>query len=416
MGFRTGLGVVIGGVNAPVLSQSSNQMIVNVPARPDGLRSIVISDASTGSTSTMTDAVIYGAGPNDLIRLVAGANPLTPVGGEAANAIRLAVYGPDNVSPVAGASVSLSAAPAVAFAACAGASSCTVLSDDSGGVSTRVTPLTAGTSTITASLAPASYNPPKIVQAPLVATSSALDLGAVSPYQYLAMSATLDVPLSARVLSNGAPLSGRSVTFGIVNGSGTLNPATVNSDSQGYANTTLHVVALAATVQVFACVEPGDRPCQTFYLTAMDPSLLSLQAVSGGSQRIGWGQSFQPVVFRVVNPAGDIVRGAAVTFSVLISRPQRDPPIIWLGDGIIGRQPAPVILGSTQSVAVSDGSGLVSLTPTTAGFTGPLILQGTVSAGSTTARFQVETFGGQGGFRGVGLKESRGGAQGVAQE
>jgi hypothetical protein len=416
LGFRTGLAVAIGGVNAPVVSQSSNQMIVNVPARPDGLQSILINDATTGSTSTMTDAVTYGAGPNDLIRLIAGTNPPTPIGAEAANAIRIAVFGADNMSPVAGASVSLTAAPAVAFTACGGASSCTVLSDDSGAVSTRITPLTLGTSTITASLAPASYNPPKIVQTPLVATSSALDLGAVSPYQYLALGATLDVPLSARVLSNGAPLSGKSVTFQIVSGSGTLNPATVNSDSMGYANTTLHVTTLAASLQVFACVEPGDKPCQSFYVNAMDGSLLSMQAVSGGSQRIAGGQSFQPVVFRVIDPAGDVVRGAAVAFSVLISRPQRHAPVIWLGDGIIGRQPAPVILASTQSVAVSDGNGIVSLTPTTAGFAGPLILQGTASAGPSAASFQLETFAGQGGFRGMGPKESAGTVHGMPEE
>jgi hypothetical protein len=394
-GFRNGLTVTIGGVNAPVLSQTGSQMLVNAPARADGLQSILISDPTTGSSSSMSNAVTYGAGPNDLIRLIAGTNPPTPVGAEAANPIRIGVFDPDGVSPVAGASVFLSAAPAVAFAACGGAATCTVLSDDSGMVSTRVTPLTVGASTITASLAPASYNPPKIVQATLLATSSVLDIGAVSPNQFLAIGATLDVPLSARVLSSGVPVSGRSVTFRIVSGNGTLIPATANTDSSGYANTTLHVVNLAAALQVAACVEPGDKPCQTFYLNAIDPSIMRLQATSGGSQTITSGQSFQPVVFRVTDSAvpGDLVLGATVSFSVVLMRPQRNAPVVWLGDGIIGKQPAPVILGSTQNTVVSDRNGLVSLTPTTGGFLGPLILQGTALAGQTAVGFQLQSFG-----------------------
>ena len=393
-GFKNGLNVAIGGVNAPVLSQMSNQMIVNAPARPDGLQTITIRDATTGSSSTMTNVVTYGAGSNDLIRLIAGTNPSTPVGAEAVNPIRIGVFGSDGVSPVAGASVSLTAAPAVAFAACGGAVTCTVLSDDSGTVSTRVTPLSVGASTITASLAPSSYNPPKIVQATLQATSSALDIGAISPNQLLAKGATLDVPLSARVLSNGTPLSGRSVTFRIVSGSGTVNQATVNSDSNGYANSTVHVVTVATGLQVAACVEPGDKPCQTFYLNVIDPSTWRLQAVSGGSQTIASGQSFQPVVFRVTDSAipGNVVFGASVDFSVLFLRPEKNAPVVWLGDGIIGKQPAPVILGSTQSTVVSDGSGLVSLNPTTGGYAGPLILQGTAVAGQTATGFQLQTF------------------------
>ena len=75
--------------------------------------------------------------------------------------------------------------------------------------------------------------------------------------------------------------------------------------------------------------------------------------------------------------------------------------MIWLGDGIIGKQPAPVILGSTQSTIVSDGNGLVSLNPTMGGFSGPLILQGTTVAGQTAAGFQLQSFGiMQPGFRG----------------
>lgn len=392
LGFKSGLAVSIGGVNVPVLSRSSNQMIVTAPARADGVQSVVISDPATGSASTMTDAVTYGAGRDDVIRLIAGGNPPTAIGTEAKEPIRIAVYRSDNVSPVVGASVLLSAAPAVAFSACGGAASCTVISDDGGQVITRVTPLTAGVNSITASLAPASYNPPKMVQTTLLGTSSALDLGAVSPTQFIAEGVTLDVPLSTRVLSNGVPLTGRTVNFQIVSGSGTLSLANANSDSKGYANTSVHLVALAADVQLSACVEPGDRPCQTFYLTAVPVLSLIFEAVTGAAQMVTSGQAFQPVTFRVTTSSEDAVRGASVGFYVLIERPRKDEPVVWLGDGIIGKQPAPVILGSTQSSVTSDASGLVSLTPSMGGFVGPLVLQGTVSVGTSVGSFTLQSF------------------------
>src|SRR5262249_48119487 len=148
----------------------------------------------------------------------------------------------------------------------------------------RVTPLSAGASTITASLAPASYNPPQIAATTLVATSSALDFGVVSPNQFVAEGVTMDLPITGRVLSYGVPLSGRSVKFQIVSGTGTLSKETVNSDSKGFVNTTLHLVSFSEEVQVVACVEPGDHPCETMVFAVVPPSMLRLEEVSGTSQ------------------------------------------------------------------------------------------------------------------------------------
>src|SRR5438046_10712722 len=109
----------------------------------------------------MANVLIYGAGPTDTIKLVAGSNPATPGGGEAVNPIRIRVVAADGVIPVSGASVFFTATPAVSFSACNGASSCTVLTDQSGQASTRVTPFTAGTISISAVLAPASHLSPQ---------------------------------------------------------------------------------------------------------------------------------------------------------------------------------------------------------------------------------------------------------------
>lgn len=211
LGFQPNTLVKLGSMNAPQLALSSNQMLVNAPAMQDGLQEIVLSDAPTGAGSTMTGVLTYGAGPSDKIRLVSGSNPATPVGGQAPNPIRIQVVAPDGTTPVAGASVFLTSTPALTFSACSGGVSCTVLTDQTGVVSTQVTVRTAGVMTITAKLAPASYSSPKQVQTTLLGTSSSLDLSLASPYAWIAQGVTVGIPLTARALNNGVPISGTTI-------------------------------------------------------------------------------------------------------------------------------------------------------------------------------------------------------------
>jgi hypothetical protein len=66
------------------------------------------------------------------------------------------------------------------------------------------------------------------VQTTLLATSSAFDISLLSPFAWIAQGATLDLPLVARVLSNGSPVSGSTVTFQVMKGTGSVNPAKCN--------------------------------------------------------------------------------------------------------------------------------------------------------------------------------------------
>jgi hypothetical protein len=88
-GFQANTGVTIGSGNAPPLATSANQIFVTASAQADGVQNITLTDPPTGATSILTDVVTYGAGPNDTLRLVAGANPRTPVGGQAPNPIQV---------------------------------------------------------------------------------------------------------------------------------------------------------------------------------------------------------------------------------------------------------------------------------------------------------------------------------------
>ena len=393
LGFRSNTAVSIAAANVPLLALSANQITATAPAMADGLQSLALSDPATGSASLMTDALTYGAAADDIIRLIAGSNPATPVGGEAPNPIRVQVFAADGFTSVTGASVLFTATPAVSFSACGGGGNCTLLSDESGQVSTRVTVLTAGVMTISAALAPASYPIPQQVQTTLMGVSSALDLVLASPFAWIAQGATVDVILTARVLSNGAPLGGQVVDYQFMKGAGTLSANTTTTDINGYSMTMLTLSALAGDVQVSACVEPGDKPCQSFYATAVPASALRLEPVAGSVQVVGTGENFQPVTVRVTDSSmpPNPVRGADVIFESVVTRPSRSAPILTTGETIITHNAMPIILSSSQASVPSDANGLATIQPSAGGLQGSTLTVGTTTAGTSTLQFTLES-------------------------
>jgi hypothetical protein len=376
-GFRPGLTLTAGNVPLTLLSTSTKEMVATTTAVPDGTVTLTIADPVTGSTATLQSALTFGAGPNDVILLAQGGNPSTPVGGQAPSPIRVAVATPDGVSPVSGATVQWSATNSARLSACNGASTCPALTDESGQAETRVTVGAVGTITITASLAPASYSPPKTVQATVSGTSSAKDLALFAPKVWVAQGATVDVPFTARLLANGAPLSGQTLSWQIGIGSGTLTPASAATDGDGYGRTTLHLNSLAGDVQGTVCLMPGNNPCQTFYVVQVAPSVLKLQPVSGSLQIIRVGQAFQPISLRVTNSATppNPVMGASVTFQSLIFLPDEDSPVETSGDGGISQHPMKVLLRSSSNAVATDANGLVTLQPSLGGFSRPLEIE-----------------------------------------
>ena len=144
LGFLSTSTVAIGTTASPLVAISAKQMLVSAPPMADGIQNVVLSDASTGGNSTMTGVLTYGAGPTDIIVLLPGPNPAVPVGGQPINPIRFQVLASDGKTPVPGASVFFTSAPAVSFSACGGGASCTVLTDQSGQAATSLTVLTAG--------------------------------------------------------------------------------------------------------------------------------------------------------------------------------------------------------------------------------------------------------------------------------
>jgi len=393
LGFQSNTRVTIANVIAPLLAVSANQILVTAAPEADGVQDVGLTDPPTLANSVLSGVLTYGAGPNDALRLIAGSNPQTPVGGQAPNPIQVQVLASDGKTPVQGASVVFTSSPAAGFSACAGATRCTVLSDQDGQASTFVTVLTAGVMTITVQLAPGSYSNPQQVQTSLRGTSSALDIALVPQTASIMQGATVNMTLTARVLSNGTPLPGNSVNFQILKGLAQLSASTVTTNSGGYASTLLEISSMAGDIQVSACVGPGNSPCLNFYGTAVSASVLQLQAVAGSPQVVAAGQGLQPVVVRVTDsstPANPVL-AASVAFQFTGERAAGDSTVISVGDANIYNDPNPVILFNGQSSAQSDVNGLASWTPVTEGFAGDVAILGAATAGTGKVPFALQT-------------------------
>lgn len=395
LGLQANTSAKLGTRPMPVLASSATRLLVGSKAAPDGIYDVLLQDVSSGGSSIMTSALTVGAGPSDTMKMISGANPGTPVGGTAPSPFSILVLAPDGVTPVAGASVQFSSSPAVGFAACAGAASCAVLTDQSGIASTTMSVLSAGVLTLTAKLAPASYSNPQQVQTTLLGTTSALDLVLLTPPVWIAQAANVSLPVGARVLSNGVPVSGKTLNYQVTAGSGVLGAASGVTDANGSVSVNLQINSLAASVRISVCVAPANSPCQILNATMVQTSSLQLQPVSGMIQIAGPSQSFQPVAVRVLDSSSPPhpVLGASVAFTDYIGRMPGNEPIIWIGESSISQPGMPVILAESKAMAQSDINGAASFALSSGGVSGNVVAIGTASAGSSSLEFEAQELG-----------------------
>jgi hypothetical protein len=383
-GFYTGLTSAIGSTAATPLAVSAGQMILAAPPKADGPQNITISDPASGGSSVMTGVLTYGAAASDKLILLSGLNPSTPVGTQAAGPVSVRVLASDGVTPVSGATIGWTAGNGLQLSACGAVSSCSIVTDQSGDAATWLTPTAVGVATITATLAPGVYSPSQSVNATLYATETASDIGLLTPYFWIAQGATVSVPLTARVLSNGIAQNNVNVNFTVVNGSGVLSAASAASSSSGYATVTLALTQIAAFVQVVACVAPANAPCQTFYAYPVPLAQQNLQPVSGAGQ-VSTGQAFQPVIVRVTDSSSppNPVIAASVAFQTTVLRPGGTTLTGGTGETNPSNSAMPVILQVSQSGGTSDLYGLASLVPSAGGFSAPVDVDVTIAAGTS---------------------------------
>ena len=367
IGFNSGLQVSAAGNRANLLSSSATELQVAVPsAALDGTATVQVTDPASGGFSRMGDALTYGAAADDQLLLLQGSEPATPVGSQAANPIRVQVVASDGVTPVNGATVAWSTTNGTVLSVCSGGISCSVLSDQTGESSTWVTPMAVGQSTITATVAPAAYPSPPSKEVALLATSSSLDLAAVAPTRWVGQGATLDVPLTVEALNAGLPQSNVVVNYTLTKGTATLAGGSATTNTSGYATVSVHLANHSADVQVSACVAPNNAPCQTFTLYATPASLWMLVTISGSTQVVRDGDSFQPLILRVTDSsvAANPVIGVNVAFTTTVARVPPGSGLRTEGDMIVGGTGMTIILGSSSTQAVTTEDGIASIVPT----------------------------------------------------
>ena len=392
-GFTPGLQVSVAGNSGSTLSAWASQIQVALPAASlDGTATIQVTDPVSGAFSQMIGALTYGASATDLLLLLQGAEPLTPVGSQAANAIRVRAVAADGVTPVSGATIAWSATNGLQFSACSAASSYSVLSDEAGGSSRCVTPTATGASTITIALAPASYSPSQTQQATVSATSTTLDLAAVTPTRWVGQGATLSVPLTVEALDLGVPKANVVFNFALTLGTASLSAGSATTNGSGFATVTANLTNLTSDVQVSACVAPNNAPCsvQPFTFHSTPTALWTLETVLGSSQAVPAGQSFQPLVMRVTDSssAANPVMGVTAAFATTLARGspgQGGQP----DDSNAGENRMPILLGSSQAQVVSAQDGTAFIVPS-AGNVGPCTVFITVTAGPSTVQLQME--------------------------
>jgi hypothetical protein len=393
-GFSPGLTVAVGSASVPLLATNASQMLAAVPAQSDGPQTITITDPVSGAFSIMTDALTLGAASTDQIILMARTYPPAPVGTQEISPVTVRVVASDGITPVNGATVGWSTTNGATLSACGGVATCSAISDESGLASTFVTPTAAGNALITATLAPGVYSPSQAVSTTISGTASSLALAITTPYLWIAQGATVSVPVTALVVSQGAPQSGVTVDFTVTQGSGSLSSPSAVTNSAGYASVTLTLTNFAGSVQLNACAEPGNSPCQIASGNAVAATMLNLQAVAGAGQVVS-GSSFQPLTVRVTDSSTppNPVLGASVLFQTTVQRPAGNNLTLAPGDPATTQAGMPVILGAGQTTVQSDVNGLASLVPTVGSFTGVLEIEIQVSAGTTAVlQDELETF------------------------
>lgn len=380
IGFAPGFAAAIGSFTATQLLTSSTQLTLAAPAQGDGVQNLSVSDPVSGASTTITNALTYGAASTDSIVLLSGLNPSTPVGVPATNPLIVRVVASDGITPVSGATIGWSASSNVQLSACGGAQTCAVTSDQSGYASTWLTPTAVGVATITATLAPGVYNPSESVSATLNAIETSSDIGLLTSYVWISQGATIGVPITARVLSNGSPLNNVQVNFSIVTGTGTLSAASAQTNSGGYAGVTLNLSQVSAALRVSACVAPSNAPCSLFYANVVPLAQQALEPISGGGQ-ISTGQAFQPVIVRVTDSSlpPNPVMAAPISFFMTVLR---DPENSSSGSSGNPSNPVmPVILNVSQTSGTTDVNGLANIVPSAAGFSAPVEVDVSVTAG-----------------------------------
>ena len=353
MGFRAGNAVRVNGVPATVTSWTANALVMTVPALTKATAvgagagtavDVVVTDLSTGATSTMSQALTYGGAQQGLTMRLASAPEATgSIGTALTTAFAVQVLSGGGTA-VAGERVMFSAVSGGAsFAGCATAT-CSVVTDAQGLASVLVTPGTQGNVVLRATDATNA----SLSQTVSFMVQSGVGSIAVISAPTGAQTATVisAAAFTVRVLAaDGVTgLGGRAVVFSVTAGAATFGgcfstPCTVTTDGSGLASVTVTPGAEGAITLMAAS---GGAARTVNFTGASDRDVMQLTAAPLAKVFVGENAGkFGIRLLRVDGVTGDSTQ--AVVYTV--------------PDGLVIAES-----GTTQMTQNTDGQGYSQVT------------------------------------------------------
>jgi hypothetical protein len=364
IGFRPDTQVWVGGQTAPVRSFRVDRLVVDAPAFGQGAADIRVSDPGSGMESRIFGALYYGSVSSDRVANLTRANPPVPVGTEAPYPMRVRVES-EQGWPLAGVPVMFRLTPEESVLPACGSAECTVLTDAAGEAEARILVRAAGIHATTATI-----NSGAGVTSTLSGVSAATSVTAAPLLTLVTTGTALTLPIRARLVQDGAGVSGAGLQFTVTGANATLFPAGATTGGTGEAQTNLTISAMKGSVSVTACAA-GGAPCGQASVQAVDPAQAMLQRIGPETLTGMAGQALPPVVVRAL-AAGDMAVRARLEYLAVITAPAGGAPCELSGGGCdyaIGK-----VLERQSGEVVTDEGGYARFLPTARTEWGPVTI------------------------------------------
>jgi hypothetical protein len=174
-----------------------------------------------------------------------------------------------------------------------------------------------------------------------------------TPNAYVAAGAAGQWTIALSAAQSGIPAAGIPIAWSTTS-TLSLAAAQTTTNASGAASTTV----ASAAIPVGASVVSGcawTNVCAPWSVFGVDPSLWSITIDTGAAQSASPGQSLAPVVLQVTDGSGHALAGATASIY------QTD--YAWEGSCAGARCPSAPVLAFSRTSAVSNASGLISVTP-----------------------------------------------------
>jgi hypothetical protein len=176
-------------------------------------------------------------------------------------------------------------------------------------------------------------------------------------------------------------------------GSGTLSSASVMTDANGEATSTLTITHMSGEIRVSACVGvPPQTACDIFYIYAVAATGGTRLIKSGGDEQ--WvvpTKNFLPVTVRAADASEppNLVSGVPVKFRMTAYEPAQSDRT-ESGEVVSGHNGSIVAVASEEVTAFTNGWGSASYTPRVTG--SGLIVEVRASYGGSEVTFTLHTW------------------------